>query len=59
MRQIVQMNDAQRKPMQTIDLNNPPKEPYRFQKFPMIVYDLRIIRRTQAMVRYFNKLKQP
>ena len=40
MRQIVQMHDAQRKPMQTIDLNNPPKEPYRFQKFSMIVYDL-------------------
>lgn len=39
MRQIVQMHDAQRAPMQTIDLNNPPKEPYRFQKFPTMVYD--------------------
>lgn len=40
MRQIVQMHDAKRGPMQTIDLNNPPKEPYRFQKFPKMVYDL-------------------
>jgi hypothetical protein len=40
MRQIVQQFDAERKPMQTIDLNNPPKEPYRFQKFPKMVYDL-------------------
>ena len=38
MRQIVQMHDASRKPMTTTDLNNPPKEPYRFQKFPMVVY---------------------
>lgn len=40
MRQIVQQHDAERKPMQVFDLNNPPKEPYRFQKFPMMVYDL-------------------
>lgn len=40
MRQIVAQFDADRKPMQTIDLNNPPKEPYRFQKFPKMVYDL-------------------
>lgn len=40
MRQIVQMHDASRKPMQTIDLNNPPREPYRYQKFPKMVYDL-------------------
>lgn len=38
MRQIVQMHDSQRQPMQTIDLNNPPKQPYKFQKFPMMIY---------------------
>jgi len=38
MRQIVQQHDAQRPVMQTIDLNNPPKVPYTFQKFPMMVY---------------------
>jgi hypothetical protein len=38
MRQIVQMHDSQRQPMQTLDLNNPPKQPYKFQKFPMMVY---------------------
>lgn len=38
MRQIVQNFDASRRPMTTTDLNNPPKEPYRFQKFPMMVY---------------------
>ncbi len=38
MRQIVQQFDAERQPMTTTDLNNPPKEPYRFQKFPMMVY---------------------
>ncbi|HVH87682.1 MAG TPA: hypothetical protein VM912_13225 [Terriglobales bacterium] len=40
MRQIVQQHDSDRKPIQTVDLNNPPKQPYRFQKFPMMVYDL-------------------
>lgn len=40
MRQILAQHDSQNKPMTTIDLNNPPKEPYRFQKFPMMVYDL-------------------
>jgi hypothetical protein len=40
MRQIVANFDGQRKPMQTIDLNNPPKEAYKYQKFPMMVYDL-------------------
>jgi hypothetical protein len=39
MRQIVQEHDLQSKPVQTIDLNNPPKVPYRHQKFPMVVYD--------------------
>lgn len=40
MRQIVQQHDSERKPIQIVDLNNPPKEPYRFQKFPKMVYDL-------------------
>lgn len=40
MRQIVQSADAQRQPMKTIDLNNPPREPYHFQSFPKMVYDL-------------------
>ena len=40
MRQIVAQFDADRKPMSTVDLNNPPREQYRFQKFPMMVYDL-------------------
>ena len=38
MRQIVKDHDAARQPMKTIDLNNPPKEPYKFQKFPKMVY---------------------
>lgn len=40
MRQIVKQHDAQHKPLQVFDLNNPPKQPYHFQKFPMMVYDL-------------------
>jgi hypothetical protein len=40
MRQILAQHDSQSKPMTTIDLNNPPKQPYRFQKFPMMIYDL-------------------
>lgn len=40
MRQIVQAHDGERTPMKTIDLNNPPKEPYYFQRFPMMIYDL-------------------
>lgn len=38
MRQIVKDHDAQRQPMKTIDLNNPPREAYSFQKFPKMVY---------------------
>jgi hypothetical protein len=38
MRQIIAQHDSQRQPMQTIDLNNPPRQPYRFQKFPMMLY---------------------
>lgn len=40
MRQIVEQHDAQRQPIRTIDLNNPPKEAYTHQKFPKMVYDL-------------------
>lgn len=40
MRQLVAAHDGQHKPVTTVDLNNPPRVPYRFQKFPMIVYDL-------------------
>lgn len=38
MRQILAQHDAESKPVQTFDLNNPPKQPYVFQKFPMMVY---------------------
>lgn len=40
MRQILATHDSEHKPMQTVDLNNPPRTGYKFQKFPMIVYDL-------------------
>jgi len=40
MRRILAQHDGQSKPMVITDLNNPPQKPYRFQKFPMIVYDL-------------------
>lgn len=39
LRQILLQHDAEHKPLATIDLNNPPKVPYRHQKFPMAVYD--------------------
>lgn len=38
MRQILAQHDAESKPVQTFDLNNPPRQPYVFQKFPMMVY---------------------
>jgi len=37
MRKIVMENDQQ-KPVETIDLNNPKPKPYRFQKFPKMIY---------------------
>lgn len=37
MRQIV-MGYDQQKPVETIDLNNPKPKPYRFQKFPKMIY---------------------
>ena len=40
MRQIVLAADAERQPFQTIDLNNPPRQQYRFQKYPQMLYDL-------------------
>lgn len=39
MRKIV-MEADQQKPVETIDLNNPKPKPYRFQKFPKMVYAL-------------------
>ena len=39
MRQILATHGAAPKPMTTVDLNNPKVAPYRFQKFPMAVYD--------------------
>lgn len=39
MRQILLAHDAQ-KQVPIHDLNNPPRESYKFQKFPMMVYDL-------------------
>lgn len=38
MRQILAQHDAESKPVQTFDLNNPPRQTYVFQKFPMMVY---------------------
>lgn len=38
MRQLLQQHDLKRKPAQIHDLNNPPREPYRFQKFPQMIY---------------------
>lgn len=40
MRQILARHDSESKPVQIHDLNRPPQAPYRFQKFPMMVYDL-------------------
>jgi len=37
MRKIV-MEADQQKPVETIDLNNPKPKPYRFQKYPQMVY---------------------
>lgn len=39
MRKIV-MEADQQKPVETIDLNNPKPKPYRFQKFPKMIYSL-------------------
>ena len=39
MRRIVQQHDSEKKPMQIYNLNDPPREPYRFQKFPMMLFD--------------------
>jgi len=38
MRQIVLQHDAASKPVKEFDLNNPPKEPYRHQEFPRLMY---------------------
>jgi len=39
MRQILLQHDSEAKKATIHDLNNPPKESYRFQKFPMALYD--------------------
>jgi hypothetical protein len=39
MREILAQHDGQHLPMTTMDLNNPARKPYRFEKFPMAVYD--------------------
>ena len=40
MRQIVLQHDqTNRKGIQEFDLNKPPKEPYRHQEFPRMIYD--------------------
>lgn len=41
MRHLVAQHDSTSKKTTIHDLNNPPKEAYRFQKFPMTVYDLK------------------
>ena len=38
MRQLLARFDSESKPIQTFDLNNPPREPYRYQPFPKMLY---------------------
>lgn len=38
MRQLLARFDAESKPITTFDLNNPPREPYRYQPFPKMLY---------------------
>lgn len=40
MRILLAQHESERKPVTVVDLNNPPREAYRHQKFPMMVYDL-------------------
>lgn len=40
MREMLAQHDAEQDPIRVIDLNNPPRQPYKYQKFPKIVYDL-------------------
>lgn len=40
MRILLAQHESERKPVTIVDLNNPPREAYRHQKFPMMVYDL-------------------
>jgi hypothetical protein len=40
LRAILAQHDSEHKPMVTMDLNNPPKAPYRYQPFPKMIYDL-------------------
>jgi hypothetical protein len=39
MRSILQRYDNDRKPVQIHNLNDPPKVPYRYQKFPKMLYN--------------------
>jgi hypothetical protein len=39
LRTLLARYDGQRKPITVTNLNDPPKTPYHFQKFPMMVYD--------------------
>jgi hypothetical protein len=57
MRQIVQEHDSVRKPIQTIDLNNPPKEHYRHQEFPKMVYGVHQGKRVHLVVRNAAELR--
>jgi hypothetical protein len=54
MRQIVLQHDRQSSPINTIDLNNPPKKPYTFQKFPHMIYKAG---ETQKIVRSEQELE--
>lgn len=40
MREMVANYDAEQSPVKVVDLNNPPRVAYKYQKFPKIVYDL-------------------
>lgn len=41
LRSALLQHDEQTSKIQIHDLNNPPQQPYRFKKFPMMVYDHR------------------
>lgn len=41
MRKILAQHDSAAPKVKIHDLNNPPKDPYRFQRFPLTVYDLK------------------
>jgi len=51
MRTLLAQHDSENKKVTIHDLNHPPREPYRFQKFPMMVYDLQNSYPSQDKVR--------